>query len=51
MSSLANLVSDSDATVEEVLSLVPSLSRFPDDQIEIAMNVVIEAKGLATGSI
>lgn len=35
--------------MEEMLSLIPSLSRFPDDQIEIAINIVIEAKAKASG--
>eukprot|EP01039_Chlorochromonas_danica_P009851 gene9851-10897_t len=49
VASLANLIKDEDATVEEMLSLVPSLSRFPDDQIEIAINIVVEAKARASG--
>ena len=42
--SIANLVKDQETTVEEVTSMIPSLIRFPDDQIELAIKIVIEAK-------
>jgi hypothetical protein len=38
-----------DSTVDEIVSLIPSLSRFPDDQVEIAMNIVVEAKEKVSG--
>ena len=37
--------------MEEVVSLIPSLSRFPDDQLEIALNIVVEAKEKVSGGI
>jgi hypothetical protein len=33
-----------ETSVEEALALVPSLSRFEDDEIQKAINVVVEAK-------
>mmetsp|Transcript_91889 Transcript_91889/g.180074 ORF Transcript_91889/g.180074 Transcript_91889/m.180074 type:complete len:151 (+) Transcript_91889:115-567(+) len=44
ISCLANFIKDDDTSVDEILSLVPSMSRFPVDQIEIAINIVTEAK-------
>lgn len=37
--------------MDEILSLVPSMSRFPVDQIEIALNIVTEAKERAGGGL
>jgi hypothetical protein len=40
-----------DTSVDEVLSLIPSMSRFPVDQIELAINIVIKAKEQAGGGL
>lgn len=40
-----------DTSVDEILSLVPSMSRFPVDQIELAINIVVEAKERAGGGL
>ena len=40
-----------DTTVDEIKTLVPSLYRFPMDQIELAINIVVEAKERASGGI
>lgn len=45
------LLTQEDTSVEEILSLVPSMSRFPVDQIELAINIVIEAKERAGGGL
>ena len=43
--SLANLVTDADTTPEEVIHWIPSLSRFDDDQLQLAIEFVMSAKG------
>lgn len=40
-----------DSSAEEILSLIPSMSRFPPDQIELAIGIVVEAKERATGGM
>jgi hypothetical protein len=40
-----------DTSVEEIVSLMPSMSRFPVDQIELALNIVVEAKERAGGGL
>jgi len=49
--SLANLVKASDTTPEEVLHWVPSLSRFDEEQIQKAIDVVVHAKEEAQGGL
>ena len=41
---LSNLVRDDDYEIEEVLSWIPSLSRFEDEDVMTAIAVVKEAK-------
>mmetsp|Transcript_19337 Transcript_19337/g.32801 ORF Transcript_19337/g.32801 Transcript_19337/m.32801 type:complete len:151 (-) Transcript_19337:71-523(-) len=48
---LANFIRDEDTSVEEILSLVPSMARFQLDQIELAIGIVIEAKEHATAGL
>jgi hypothetical protein len=40
-----------DSTVDETLHLLPSLSRFPDDQIEFVINIIVEAKESVGGGL
>lgn len=42
--SLINLLKASDTTPEEVLHWIPSLVRFDEDQIQMAIDAIIEAK-------
>jgi hypothetical protein len=44
IASLANLIKSDDTSVEETLSWIPSLSRFDEDQVMRAVEVVVEAK-------
>lgn len=44
VSALASLVSADGATAEEVVAWISSLIRFDDEQIDIAINIVTEAK-------
>jgi hypothetical protein len=48
MNCLINFV-DSNSSVQELLSLVPSLGRFREEDIEEAMTTVKEGKGQVTG--
>lgn len=48
MNCLINFV-DSNSTLTEILSLVPSLSRFREDDIEEAINIVKDGKRQITG--
>ena len=41
---LSNLVSTSDVNPEEVVSWIPSLGRFDDDQVQKAIDFVVAAK-------
>lgn len=43
VNSIANLV-DEETTVSQVLGWLPSMKRFAVDQIEVAINVVVETK-------
>ena len=43
--SLANLVTDAETTPEEVIHWMPSLSRYDEDQIQRAIDFVVQAKG------
>lgn len=36
---------------DEVLSLIPSMSRFPMDQVEIAIRIVVDAKSKIEGGV
>lgn len=44
VASLSNLVKDEDYEIEEILSWIPSLSRFEDEDVITALTVVREAK-------
>lgn len=50
MNCLINFV-DSNSNVLEILSLVPSLGRFREEDITEAMNVVAEGKAKLTGGV
>lgn len=44
VAALASLISADGAKTEEVIAWIPSLIRFDEDQIDIAIDVVTEAK-------
>ncbi len=48
--SLCNLVKASDTTPEEAIHWVPSLSRFDEDQLQIAIDTIVQMKEVATQS-